>query len=187
MFSLAKFVFPNNFHLTKTYLELGIGSCSTFNRMAPLFMVSLAVDKMESNLGHITPSDKVRGFGLTTSQFLTGEGRQYEYDFVFIDANHDANFVLADFNLVFPLVSGGGYIVIHDTYPPGGTHMGIEACHNAWKEAEYLSNFKGVSGHPYEIITLSGHLGLTLVRKRSRHLTWDIHNDFMLPNPPHIT
>lgn len=163
----------------KSYLELGIwdGDC--------IVAVASAMSSMRGSDYHAIGVDRAERprcreqhslFGtfeyiLTdTLQFLASEqAKTYApFDLVFIDADHNAAAVEADFNAVFPLVADQGVILFHDTWPGTPELAGPYDCIDAWKVAVKLG-----SNTDYESLTLPYSPGLTIVRKRTKHLLWE--------------
>lgn len=101
-------------------------------------------------------------FKMTTAEFiLEHAARCGPFDFVFIDADHSAEAVLADFYGIWPYVSPEGLVICHDTNPqyPEDTIPGL--CGDAWKSAQEISK-------RHESVTLPYHPGLTIIRKREK-------------------
>ena len=163
----------------KTYLELGIwdGDC--------ILAVASAMSAMRGSDYHAVGVDRTERprcreqqslFNIfeyvlmDTLQFLASEqAKAYgQFDLVFIDADHNEAAVEADFNAVFPLVKDQGVILLHDTFP-GTPELAIPGqCVDAWKFAVKLGTTAD-----YESMTLPYSPGLTIVRKRTKHLLWE--------------
>jgi predicted O-methyltransferase YrrM len=88
------------------------------------------------------------------------------FDFVFIDADHSAEAARGDLLGVFPHVSEHGLILLHDTFPGTQADTDPGLCGGVWQIAEHPPDLQA------EILTVPFHPGLTLIRKRTRHLPW---------------
>ncbi len=86
------------------------------------------------------------------------------FDMIFIDANHDIDFVRRDFDNSFRCVRNHGLIVMHDTYPHSAVYLASHYCSDAYKIGSYIKSkysSKGLCSY----ITLPFHPGLSIVRK----------------------
>ena len=139
----------------ESYLEFGVHWNETIGRVEcpRKYGVDVRLLKIE------IPNTKL--FEMTTEEFIRDEAARYApYDFVFIDADHSAKAVRADFFGIMDHVSPEGLVCLHDTNPEtvGDTAKGL--CGDAWKFAEILWR------DGYEAVTLPYHPGLTIVRNR---------------------
>jgi hypothetical protein len=162
-------------HEEPTYLEMGIGGGEVFNLVGGLYHCAVGVDIRDLDGNEAAwcthPNAVLYGKVRTDDWVASGAVSDHEYTFVFIDAWHEKEQVLRDFWGVFPHVVEGGYLVLHDTYPPGESHLGPDACNNAWEAAWELSRR---SGEGMEVLTLSSatHCGYTVIRKRTKQCLW---------------
>jgi len=152
-----------------TYVELGTGDGFTFNKLSPLVKRAIGVDiKLTNNIKDLK---NVELYQMSTIDF--SEIWNDPIDFLFIDADHNKENVLNDFNLFSKYVKEGtGIIAIHDTHPIRSELLGMSFCHNSYEAAweirnnpEYRKNF--------EIFTFPGPFaGLSLIRKSEKQLSW---------------
>ena len=66
-------------------------------------------------LNKVEPFDNVSHFRTTTQEFLINQhNRSYEFDFIYVDADHTTVGVLLDAELSWPLLSSGGIMAFDD-------------------------------------------------------------------------
>lgn len=154
----------------KTYVELGIYQCSLFNKMKKYAGVLYGVDIDRNAEKYVEKEDKVHFFNGTTEDFGSFLGENpVDIDFVFIDADHSAVAVEADFNMIFPFVKNNGLILLHDSYPESELYTQKTYCGDGYKAIEKL----GRVNFEYEMVTIPIPPGLTICRKRLKQVDWD--------------
>jgi hypothetical protein len=148
------------------YLELGIQRGNCFNMVAPMAKEAYAVDILDS-YELIKHNRNTIWFQGKSEDFL----KQYsniKFDLVFIDADHSHEASLLDFQMVLPLVSQNGLILLHDTYPPSVEYTSLSYCGEAYKTADYIrKNYQQV-----ECMTFPFYYGITVVRNLDHQLLW---------------
>ena len=167
---LVKLYKPN------TYMELGTKKCYMFNTISKLVKIAIAIDccgfpanvnKIDTYLYNMTTDDA----------FLTIKNRLKPIvDFLFIDACHEKEQVLKDFNNYSQFVrEGTGLIFLHDTHPISSDLLVPGYCHNSCEAAwEIRTNEKYKK--QFEIVTLPGPwFGLSIIRKSIKQLSWEIN------------
>lgn len=103
-------------------------------------------------------------FGMTIAEFLQEHAAKYApYDAVFIDGEHEASTVLAQFDGIWPHVSDDGLVFIHDCNPETVKDTEPGLCGDAWKASNTLLAEQGHEG-----IVLPYHPGLMIIRKRTQ-------------------
>lgn len=113
----------------------------------------------------VEPCGGAEMYAMTTAEFIRDCARLCApFDFVFIDACHDAKAVRDDFLGIIHHVSMNGIVCLHDTHPETVADTDPGLCGNAWRFARFLHE----SG--YECVTLPYHPGLTILRKGG---TWE--------------
>ena len=147
----------------KTYVELGVQDCHTFNRVVAQGIVERAV-AVDIRLNGVKRRKGVECFQMTTDEFSAEwEG---QIDLLFIDADHSYQQVKKDFfNLQQWVPIYTGIILLHDTYPL--PELEIQSrCGDAWKLA-----FEIRKCYPnFEIVTLPGPTcGLSIVRPVTKY------------------
>jgi len=156
----------------KVYVELGTEFGSTFNRIAPLVELAIAVDHKITS--EIIDAGNILKFEMETEEFIAKFSTLFNLviDFLFIDADHKKESVLADFDGMLPFVrEGTGLIFLHDTHPANIKRTSEMYCNNAWEAAwEIRTNKKYQDA---EIITLPGPIaGISIIRKSKNQLSW---------------
>lgn len=135
------------------YLEFGTHLNETISRVKAPFRVGVDTK--------ITPCDGVQMFEMTTQEFIEKEAAKHApYDFVFIDANHHPEMILADFLGIAPYVKEEGLILLHDVNPETWADTAPGFCDNGWIAAKRLIDM-GAEG-----VVLPYHPGLMIIRKR---------------------
>lgn len=138
----------------ESYLELGIAKGACFNRVAPYFKRSVAVDINDKS--RIVNNCSYSFQGTTDEYFNICDEK---FDLIFIDANHRIENVKKDFNNSLQCLKPRGIIILHDTYPP--TKEFNKHCFNAWR-IQYVLSGKSTSG--IQFVNLPFYYGLTIVK-----------------------
>lgn len=99
----------------------------------------------------------------TTDEFFAQLDKKTRYDIVFIDANHDYEYVLRDFNNSVGICDK--WIILHDMVPPDKNHTNTNLCSDGFKVLFYLKNFTNL-----ETYTLDHNYGLTFVKMPGKKL-----------------
>jgi len=135
-----------------TYLELGTFDNATISKVR--CRRRIGVDK------RAVRCPDVQMFEMRTDRFIENHAKRVApFDFVFIDADHSAASVEADFHGIWPYVSDEGIVCLHDTNPETEKDTAPGLCGDAWRFAKRLSS-------TVECVTLPYHPGLTIIRKR---------------------
>lgn len=153
----------------KIYVELGLYQCELFNRVIPFADKLIGVDIAPEAGKFMKRSLKSEFVCLSTDEFAKlAKKNCLKIDMLFIDANHSKESVERDFRSFFPLVSDQGVILLHDSFPRNKQFTDPGYCGDGYKAIEKLTK----SAKDYEMVTIPRHPGLTLCRKRSKHLPW---------------
>ena len=152
----------------EVYMELGIRKGYTFNQIAPLVKRAIGIDIEIRD--SIIKLPNVELLQMTTDEAV--KIWETPIDFLFIDACHEKNQVLKDFENFSKFVKEGtGIIAMHDTHPICKELLVEDRCYNAWEAALYI---KDHMRNEFEFFTIPGPFaGLTLLRKAKKHLSWD--------------
>ena len=151
------------------YLELGIGNGQTFRAVAPLCDEAWAVDRSGVKLSNAMKADNVLRFSMTTDDFFEGQVDK-AFDVIFIDALHEKEQVLKDFDNSFKAVKDNGLILMHDGFPPNKAGMGKNRSWNTWEAISRIRH--GSTNGAYECTTLPFGHGVTIIRKAAKQLPW---------------
>ncbi len=167
------------------YLELGIAKGACFNKVAPHFKRACAVDMNYESYEKVCKIMRKKGnsfyTGTTDDFFEKSPEAKKKYNMIFIDANHDFEYVKRDFFKSFEVLADNGLILLHDTYPPNEKY--VKHCKDAWHVKYLIDEFIGDEnynnicsnehdGDKIETVTLPFFYGITIVRKYKRHLHW---------------
>ena len=153
----------------KTYVELGLYKCELFNRIIPHSENLIGVDILEKWGEYMEKSEKTKFICSSTDEYHEQlQKNPLVIDMLFIDANHSKESVKKDFENFFPFVSDQGIILLHDGYPKNEKYTDPGYCGDGYKAIEELSK----NTDKYEMTTIPIHPGLTICRKRIKHLPW---------------
>lgn len=151
------------------YVELGLYKCDVFNRVSKFAGKSYGID-IDKSSGEYMRKDKNNYFycGSTRDFLADFKSKGLGIDMIFIDADHSKDAVIADFKECFPLVKENGLIFLHDSYPGSEEYIQQGYCGDCYEAIVELS--KNIVD--YEMMTIPKHPGLTICRKRVKHLSW---------------
>ncbi len=114
----------------KSYLELGVRDPNnTFNKIE--CELKEGVD--------INPSARAT-YTMSTDEFFSTVGKNKTWDIIFIDADHNKDQVLVDFENSLARLSENGTIVMDDVNPTQPWLLSPEFCNNAWETFVKLTN-----------------------------------------------
>jgi hypothetical protein len=129
----------------KTYLELGIGNGLNFK----------AIDCATKMSVDITPDISV--FTGTTDDYFSKLKDTTKFDIIFIDANHDIDYALRDFNNAID--HANEWILLDDTMPKEEYLTQSVFCSDSYKLLYYLLKYTN-----FEVYPVNYREGLTLVK-----------------------
>lgn len=153
----------------EVYVELGLYQCELFNKIAPYANTLFGVDISKEAGLYMSKEKKCNFFHGKTKDFAEIFPKyNLEIDLLFIDADHSAKSVKEDFKLFFNLVKENGLIILHDGYPGNIKLTNPGYCGDCYKAIEELSLEK----NSYEMMTIPISPGVTICRKRTKHLDW---------------
>jgi hypothetical protein len=93
----------------------------------------------------------------TTDKFFEEFSKNKKFDIIFIDANHNYDYVLRDFNNSIDHASK--WILIHDMIPPSVKFTRPELCSDSFKILYYM-----LTETNFNIYPMNNNFGLTLVK-----------------------
>ncbi len=150
----------------RLYVEYGISSGRCVEQIAPLCRQVWGVDLAP----YETKTANYSHYHMTTRQFHDTilQVKKPVIDLAFIDACHESDEVMQDFEELFPFIAQNGFICLHDTYPIREEYSNPMFCSDSWKVPELL---RAKYGSQIELLTLPFMPGLTIVRKCEAHAT----------------
>lgn len=127
-----------------SYLELGIGTNNNFSNIKckNKFSVDINGDAL---------------FNGTTDEYFEQLNPNKKFDIIFIDANHDYDYVLKDFNN--SIDHAEKWILIHDMIPPTIHHAMQAACSDSYRLLYYF-----LIEEKFELYSTIENYGLTFIR-----------------------
>ncbi len=127
-----------------SYLELGVHDNTNFN-------------KIKCRNKHSVDMNGKALFTGTTDEYFSQTSKDTRYDIVFIDANHDYEYVVKDFNNSIKICDK--LLILHDMVPPDKAHTASNRCSDSYKVLYHLKKFTKL-----EVFTLNHNCGLTFVK-----------------------
>jgi hypothetical protein len=147
-----------SFYERCVYIEIGVDRGFSIRIIAPNCAEVHAVDIQELS-GDCLPAE-VTFWHMTSDAFFEA------YDgsppnVVFIDGDHTHHQAARDFANTIAILSVGGIVFLHDTWPTAEEHLRSNACGTVWLLAEEIA-----ARPDLESFTWPGFPGLTAVRRR---------------------
>lgn len=141
------------------YIEYGIRDGRCLEVILPYCKKAWGVDLDD----YTTTAPNYTHFKMTTREFNSIlQTTRPIIDLAFIDACHQSDVVLQDFNDLYPFVAHNGFIVLHDTYPIRRAYTAPVYCSDCWKTPDLI---KEKYADRIELLTIPIMPGLTLIRK----------------------
>jgi hypothetical protein len=157
---------PNIEHYS--YLELGVNDNVNFNQIKCKNKYSVDMNGNAMFTG-------------TTDEYFNSLPKNTNFDIIFIDANHDYDFVLRDFNNSIDYAKD--WILIHDMIPPTTRYTKNKFCSDSYKILYYM-----LKETDFKIYPMDNNYGLTLVKLPARKIypseifkrtSYDVFIEFM--------
>ena len=114
------------------FLELGTSTGVAFNSLTFDNKYTVDLNRPDLIQGHPNSFEQSTDEFFATTE-LTG------FDLIFIDANHDSEQVLRDYNSSVSRLAPGGVIILHDCYPPTEEYCEPRFCSDSYKILEALA------------------------------------------------
>lgn len=177
------FTDPNYWHLSfldsflnvlkpQISIEIGIAEGQGTRVLSRHSTNVFAVDSDANSLNFVKNLKNVTWVNSSSWEALTQFSHNLEskVDFCFIDGDHRSEVAFGDFERAQKLMSEGGVIALHDTYPKSieFTSEANEWCGSAYRVPEMIRK----SYPEFECITIARHPGLTLVQKAISKPFW---------------
>ena len=152
---MAQYLKPNY------YVEYGVNDCLNIMSVAKYCEKVIGVDlKYHENIKKIP---NITFYNMNTREFgKVLKNMNIVVELVFIDACHQSQVVLEDFDDIYPYVIRNGFIFLHDTFPTEVKFTSDEYCSDSWRVPQIL---KEKYKDEIEGITLPFSPGLSMIRK----------------------
>ena len=134
-----------------SYLELGIFDNVNFNNIKckNKFSVDMNGNAM---------------FTGTTDEYFDQLSVSEKFDIIFIDANHDYEYVIRDFNNAIKHATK--WVLLHDMIPRSKKFIQPRFCSDSFRVLQYL-----IKETNFEIYSMNNNFGLTFVRMPATEIT----------------
>lgn len=143
----------------KKYLELGVFDGKNFEQIK-------SIDKFSVDMNGNAM------FTGTTDEYFKNLSSSEQFDIIFIDANHDWDFVVRDFNNSIEHCKE--WILMHDMIPPSRKYTKSYKCSDSYKVLFHL-----LSKTKFDIYPMNENFGFTLIRMPANKINLD-HSDINL-------
>lgn len=127
-----------------SYLELGVRDNINFDKINAKTKMSVDINGAAM-------------FNGTTDNYFAGLAQDVKFDIIFIDACHDYEYVIKDFNN--SIDHANHWILIHDMIPPSRKHTSPKFCSDSYKILYYM-----LKEQHFEIYPMNNNFGFTLIR-----------------------
>lgn len=134
-----------------SYLELGVRDNINFDKIHAKIKMSVDIN-----------GDAM--FNGTTDEYFASLTPESKFDIIFIDACHDYEYVLRDFNNSVDHATQ--WILIHDMIPPSVKYTAPKFCSDSYKILYYM-----LKEEQFEIYPMDNNFGLTLIRMPAKKIS----------------
>ena len=137
-----------------SYLELGVFDNKNFNQIKCKNKYSVDTNGAALYTG-------------TTDDYFASVSEETQFDIIYIDANHDLEYVIRDYNN--SIKHAKKWIVIHDMIPPNIIYSQSKFCSDSYKLLYFMLKNTGLEVYP-----LDNDFGLTFIKMPAEQV--DINN-----------
>lgn len=152
------------------YVELGVGQCEQINMIVPYVNTAIGIDINDRYKYRI--NDNATFLNISTNNFYRWWKKRKgieSIDLLFIDADHSYTQSYIDFLNYRTLVKYDGLILFHDSYPSCKENTESKESGEVWRTIWDIRKKHPVD---FEVVTIPGECGLSIVRKANRQLKW---------------
>ena len=149
----------------KTYLEVGVYRGETIRKLSKVCERLIAIDIDPLAINSVKKIRNCEPFLGTLQDYVVSQSQISEFDLIFIDANHDIDAVLADFQVAVSLSSKNGLILLHDTWPKNMEFTSSALCGTAYLAPDRIRELYA----GWNCVTLPVHPGLTICQRTSAY------------------
>lgn len=145
------------------YVEYGMAACGSMLSVAPYCKRAIGVDiKSHPYMQGIPNLDFYNmSTDMFKERFLDKCADDFTIDMAFIDADHEAEQVVRDFDALYAKLVPNGFIFIHDTYPISEMFTEQGYCGDSYKVPFIIKKkYPGI-----DIMTIPVQPGMTVIRK----------------------
>lgn len=152
----------------KTYLELGVFNGENFSKIKSNYKESVDINDNATFKG-------------TTDEYFEQLDKNKKFNLIFIDANHDYEFVVRDFNNSIDHCNE--WLMMHDMIPPSKKYTKSYKCSDSYKVLYHLLTNTRMQVYPmnenfgFTLIKMPGHK--IILNDFEKNLTYDIFNKFI--------
>lgn len=157
---IAKLIKPNR------YLEFG---CMTdYNGIKNLVNEIYCVSQKKPQ-----NADLINYLNVTAIEYIEKLKTEVEpliFDLVFLNSDFESELYLNIFDGILPFVEEDGMIILYNTYPINESFIKPRLCGDVYLVADQIKN----KYTNCEILTIPVQPGVSIVRKRTKHLNWKV-------------
>jgi len=150
----------------KVYVELGLYEGETLSKVAPYITKGYGVDlKSNAHLDRLASDPKLTICYKHTDEFFVDFDQKI--DMAFIDADHNVNSALKDFQNVMKHLNPGGIVFLHDTDPEENRLFHPGYCGDSYKIVKILEELS-----EFNVLTMPlTNAGLSIVTRKKESRT----------------
>lgn len=159
--SLSRIIKP------EIYVELGIYEAETFNKVNA--KTRIAVDTNPNSFSYIKDNSNVVsicGDSSSLADYLSNQ--KYKINLIFIDADHQVESVISDFENIEPAMAVNGIVLFHDTFPGSKEMASPLFCGNGFLAFKTLRE----KFNNWDFVTIPMHPGLTIGSRKDVLPDW---------------
>lgn len=150
--------FAQQLNVTR-YLELGIYQGESLREMANIIPECHGVDV---NIPNNSLPSTIKFYHMPTDNFFVKNKYHGYFDMIYIDANHNIEYVKRDLLNALKCLQPDGLILLDDTYPPNTTYFSPKFCEDAYLIMKFC---RDTMSDKIEMLTMPFIPGLTMIRK----------------------